>query len=300
MSGLLKEIWLPEIKQQFYASAKFLDASTDYTPFVDNNTINLAQTGIDPNVYKNYTKRPFPKMTRADLPISLVVDTYDTDTISVPSAEQVQLAYNKLQSVIKQINLKLVEKVSIDAAYGFSPKQANTANNQLVVTTTGSARTDASGFKQFTINDLISIATLFDNMLAPAEGRVLVLNPTHFQELAAQEALLFKNFANVKTGEPIDLYGMKIYKFAKTPYFNKSTLVRREQGTAAAPSTDAISSFAYLESEVFRAEGTHNMSYLPASMNPDGRSDDIGVEFRYSVGTIRSKAQIAIVSGVSS
>jgi hypothetical protein len=55
LAGLNKEIWLAEIMEKFYPDWSFLSVVRDLSMFVENNTINLAEAGVDPNVLINNT-----------------------------------------------------------------------------------------------------------------------------------------------------------------------------------------------------------------------------------------------------
>src|SRR6185437_14671098 len=59
-AGLLKEIWISALMEVYYANYTFLTRSQDMSMFVENNTINLADCGVDPNVLVNNTVYPVP------------------------------------------------------------------------------------------------------------------------------------------------------------------------------------------------------------------------------------------------
>ena len=55
LAGLNREIWLAELMEGFYADDLFLSECRDLSPFVDNDIINLAEAGVNPEVIINNT-----------------------------------------------------------------------------------------------------------------------------------------------------------------------------------------------------------------------------------------------------
>ena len=46
--------------------------------YVNNNVINLAEAGVDPDVLINNTTYPVPIQERTDTPLTLALDYFDT------------------------------------------------------------------------------------------------------------------------------------------------------------------------------------------------------------------------------
>jgi hypothetical protein len=291
-AGLLKEIWISALMEVYYANYTFLTRSQDMSMFVENNTINLADCGVDPNVLVNNTVYPVPVSERTDSPLDLPLDYFDSENTVVRNAEAVQLAYPKLESVIKQHRNALQLKCAKKASYSFGPV-SNSAFTP-VLSTSGPARGDGS--KMLTIQDVSSLQTAFDDVNAPEEGRILVLSPRHRQDIMNQDALLFKSFSNLKTGEVLQLFGFDIYWSQLTPTYNNTTGVKNAYGAAAA-GTDARSTIAYLESEVMRADGTLDMFQF--LKDPYQRGDVVGFQKRFLAMPIRNKYFAAIYDSVA-
>ena len=47
---LQKQIWTDQIMTGFYPVASFLNYAKDFSPLADNDIINMADAGFDPNV----------------------------------------------------------------------------------------------------------------------------------------------------------------------------------------------------------------------------------------------------------
>jgi hypothetical protein len=287
MAGLNKEIWISEILEKFYPDSSFMNEAKDYSAFVEYNTINLADAGVDPNVLVNNSAYPVPFAQRTDVPVALPLDTYDTEGTVVRNVEEIETAYDKMASVVAGHKSALLLRQSSKAAHAFAP--ASNGANTPVLATTGAA--DGS-FKKITLDDVLKLRAKFDGVDAPYEGRVLVLHPDHYIHLMSEDKNLFKAFTQEKPG--FNLFGFKVYTFSKTPVFNKSTGAKAGFGAAAAPSTDTISSVAFCNTEVMKAMGTVEM--FARLKDPEQRGDIIGFQQRFLALPLRNKGIGAIYS----
>lgn len=287
MAGLNKEIWIAEIMEKFYPDRSFLTEPKDMSSFVDYNTINLADAGADPEVLINNTVWPIPVSQRTDTPLALPLDTLDTTSTLVRNVEEIEAAYDKMQSVVAGHKNSLMDKASVLAAYNYAPSTDDTATP--VVGTTGAAD---GGFKKISLDDILKLRQRFDMVDAPEDSRVLVLHPSHFVDLMAEDKDMFKSFIQGKPG--FELFGFKTYSFSKTPVYNKSTGAKAALGAAAAPTTDTISSVAFLKTEVMKAIGTVEM--FATLKDPANKGDIINFQMRFSALPLRSKGLGAIYS----
>ncbi|MCX6256844.1 MAG: phage capsid protein [Bacteroidia bacterium] len=290
MPTLNKTVWTTQLMEKFYPDDSFLSYARDFSEFVNNDTIIIGEAGIDPNVLVNNDMYPINVTLRSDTPYAFVLDQFDTENTLVLNAEQVERAYNMLESHIYGHRNQLRKTVAIRAAYAFTPS-ANGANTP-VVPTTGS--TDGNGKKALTINDILNIKAVFDNNDYPTDKRVLVLHPRHVRDLLLIDLLTFKDIADLKEGKPSKFAGFNILQFSQTPTFNKSTQVRAAYGAAAVPSTDTFCSFAFYGDEMMKADGT--IQLFEKVDDPMFRGTIIGFQKRFIAAPIRLKGMGAIVS----
>jgi hypothetical protein len=254
---------------------------------VENNTINLAEVGADPNVLLNNSTYPIPFAARNDVPIALPLDTYNTEGTVVHRVEEIEAAYDKMQSVVAGHKNALLHEFAKKAAHAWAP-ESDTAETP-VIATSGDVDGD---FKKITLDDILALATRFDEMDAPEGSRVLVLHPQHLRQLTGEDKKLFKEF--IGTGQGFDLFGFKTYKHSKTPLFNKTTGEKKAYGTAAAPTTDTIASVAFVNTEVMKVQGTFDMF---ARLNdPEQAGDIINFMMRALALPLRNKGIGAIYS----
>lgn len=288
-AGLLKEIWISKLMERFYSDAGFLARSVDMTAFVENNTINLADCGVDPDVLINNTTYPITVVERTDSPIALPLDYFDTVNTVVRNAEAVQLAYPKLETVVRQHRNSLAEKCASKAAHAYAPSADGAFTP--VFAATGADR--GNGKRALLMKDVAKAQELCDKLKMPKLGRIWVLSPEHRTDLMNEDRGLFKAFTNLKQGEVLPFCGFEFYVTQLTPRFNKTTGAKVAYGAAAA-GTDTHSSFFYHEGEVMRADGTVDM--FSRMKDPEARGDLVGFQKRFLGMPIRNKFNGAVYS----
>lgn len=288
-SGLNREIWLAELMEGFYADDMFLSECRDLSPFVDNDIINLAEAGVNPDVLINNTTYPINIAERPDGALALVIDNFDTENQAVKHANLVELAYDKLASIVyghkQALRMKIMEK----AAHAIAPA-ANTEYTPLI-TTTGAD--NGNGNKKLTFEDVLRLSQAFDDAEISAEGRILILTSQHRSDLMNEDRTLFNQMMATNM-----LYDFKIYKLAskRLPRYNKTTGVKVAFGAMKVPTTDAYASIAFHKDEVGRAMGSETMFHSKAENDPTFRRDVIGFAKRAMVIPIRNKGVAAIYS----
>ena len=287
MAGLNKEIWLPEIMEGFYADDMFLSQARDMSAFVENDKINLAEAGVNPNVLINNSTYPIPVAQRGDTPISLELDTYDTENTLIRNIETAELSYDKRNSVLyghrQALRMKFMEK----AIHAFAP----TADGIYTPVLKASGNDDGTGIKEITFEDILDLENRFDEAEISSEGRVLVLSTKHKSQLKKQDLKLYKEVFD-KGGA---FGGFSIYSLAKQrmPKFDKAAGTKIAFG-AAASANDTICSVAFHKDEVMRCSGTLDM--FVDLKNPTERGDIFGFQKRGLALPIRGKGIGAIYS----
>ena len=295
-AGLLKEIWISRLMEKYYPIAPWLSRAQDFTALVENNTIHLGEIGVDPTVLINNTTYPVPFAERADVPLALSLDYYDTQGVVIRNAEQMQLAYNKLDTVIRQHGHALAKAQSAKAAWNFAPAANSTFTP--VFTTKGYPKTSyAAGARlPFSLDRIIAAEQAFDALDIPAGNRVLVLCTQHKQDLLAQDVNLFKGFTDFKNGMVGQLYGFDIYTTSQCPTYNGTTLQKNAYGAATA-GTDAVCSFFFVADEVMHARGTMDM--FSRLRDPEAKGDIVNFQQRFVALSIRNKYLGAIVDATA-
>lgn len=289
-AGVFKEIWTTQLMERFYAIGNFLSFAQDMTEFVEFNTINLADIGVDPDVLINNTAFPIPSAPRADTPLALVLDSFDTKNTIVRNIEEIETSFNKRESVIRQHRNSLMQSTSIKAAHSYTPV-SDSADTPVLATT---GPDDGNGFKRLLLEDIFRLRTAYDILEVPHEFRFLTLHPNHVQDISVQDKDLFKQFTNLAEGTVMRLSSFQILEYSQTATFNKGTGVKAAFGAAAAPATDTVSSFSFHSQEVMKVDGT--IEIFERLKDPEERGDILGFQKRFLALPTRNKFNGAIYS----
>ena len=291
--GINKEIWLSEIAENFYPAGTWMTRSRDFSPFVENDRINWAAIGTSPTVYVNRdtVANPVPIVPRSDSHRFVDLDVFDSENTPVTNVEQYELAYDKRQTILTDHKGQIWKTLQQYAAHAWAPASNSTTGP--VIGTTGAT---ADGHKRFSALDIAALKKRFDDLDFPEIGRVLLLNTDHLLDLQVQDLELYKALINLRTGQALPFAGFDIYTNGSImPVYNKSTLAKKAIGAAAAPSTDSPStSVAWVESQVFRADGSWDL--FLKERDPELRADFMGFQKRFKAATINNnRATGAIV-----
>lgn len=288
MSGLNKEVWINQVMERFYPDSSFLKYGRDMSQFVDNDKINLADAGVDPEVLINNTTYPIKVEERTDKPISIELDVFETINTVVRRMEDIELAYDKVESVIQGHRNALQAKCGMKAAHAYAP----TENTEFtpVIETTGDVAGDR---KRLCYRDIITLKEAFDGCEIPLEDRFLVLDPKHVSDLLLEDIKLFKNLTNLQEGKPFNFAGFNMLQFSKMPKYAKTNGKWVKAAFGALNGTN-FSSFAFQAKEVMKADG--NLFMYAKENDPEQRGTIIGFDKRFIALPIRNVGIGAIVS----
>lgn len=283
MAGLNKEIWIDKLKENYYSNYAWLDKVEDWSEYVENGVINFAAIGADPVIVKNNAAYPIVAAQRTDTALTVTLDYYDSTTTRVYwNREEVESAYNKLESVVKQHRSKLMQEIVTECLWNYAPAtlalgafSATGANRSVVI---GSQSTVAATMR---LQDVATIQQRWDNLDLPQEGRTLVLSPYHREDLMNQDISLFKQFTDLKAGQALPLFGIDVYVASNTPLYTKTTLAKKVYAAAADNTNDCVASVAFITSEVMKAMGEADMFYKEKAINPEQRADEVGFQQRF-------------------
>lgn len=288
-AGLNKELWLAEIMEGFYSDDMFLSECRDLSSFVENDILNLAEAGVTPDVLINNTTYPIDVNDRTDTPIALTIDRFDTENTMIQKADEVELAYDKMKSVVYGHKQALREKIMQKAIHAIAPSTNGTYTPLLAAS---GANNGEDGNKALTWSDVRKLQKRFNNAKIPSAGRIIVFTEQHLSDLESEDLDRFNRVMDKGV-----ICGFKIYTLADSdmPRYNKSTAAK--VAFAAAPAgTDVRASVAFHKDEVGRAMGSQDMFHSKAENDPIYRRDVIGFAQRAMVLPIRNKGIAAIYS----
>lgn len=272
MAGLQTEVWVAGIKENPIPDHSFVFASTDMSEYVENNKLHLAEAGIEPDVHEDYfagNENPLPVASINDIPNEVVLKTYSTDQTRHRDLQEIELQYNKRESVMKRHKNSLAKNIGRRASFAWTPADTD-AFNKVIQLGVGDSFTEA-------VIDMEAFFAEHD-----IEGTLnICLDPKHMAMIRKEDYKLYKT---IKSEKGADLYGFKIYSYSKNPLFT-SAGVKKPFG-ATMEAGDKRCSFMWVTDEVFRCFGDVQMY---ENLRDSGlQADTLSFAQRALVGKIRA------------
>jgi len=289
MATLNKQIWIRQLLEKFYPDTSFLEYVTDLSSLVDNDKINLAEAGVDPEVLVNNTTYPIAVTPRTDTPLDIELDKFETVNTLIRRPDQVERVYSQLESVLMGHRNVLRTNTAMKAAHAYAPQQ-DTPSTPVLVTT---GANDGDGNKRLTVGDILRLKRRYDDMDYPTDRRYLVLGTRHLEDLMLEDLKTFKDIADLTNGLPKRFAGFNMLQFSKNATYNRTTLQKKSFGAVAA-SSDGFCSFSFYSEEVMKADGK---LYMYSQIDdPKERATIVGFDKRFVAVPFRNKGIGAIVS----
>lgn len=288
--ALNTQVWVNQIKKNFYPEGDFILRTIDYTSFVETSKgcspkLHIPSTGIDPAVLINNNTYPISKNLREDEDNEITLDKFETENTIVRRPEALEYSFDMLESVIKQHRLTLQTATRRKAIHAIAPLKDT--KDTPVINTTGEIFGER---KRLSHIDILMLKERFDDALIPLNDRVLVLHPKHVSDLLYSDIKLFKDLTNLVDGTPFKFAGFAIYQFPYMPIYNTSNQKlpydSKDSGTFA--------SVAFQSDEVMRADGEVFM--YSRENDPEERGTIVGFDKRFICMPIRNKGIGAILS----
>lgn len=271
-----KQIWISILMEGFYPDRSFLARSVDMTPMVEYNKINLAEAGVAPDVLVDNKTFPIDTASRTDTALELPLHTFDTKNTVVRNVEEMETAYAKMESVVRQHRNTLQSKTAAYAANSWAPAETKELTPVRETVEVG----------KISFEDVLKMDAWFRSQDIDPATLVAVLNPYHLADLQLEDMKLYKAML-----ESNRLFGFSVYIFSQLPYYNQTTGKKVAFGTAAA-ATDVQCSLFYSDQEVMRADG--DIEVFAKYKDPGERGDVIGFQKRFTALPIRNKYQAVI------
>ena len=267
---LQKQVWVAGIKEQPIPNTLFVSASTDMSEYVENNTLHLAEAGIEPGVYEDYfsgNETELPTANIQDIPGQVVLRTYSTEQTRHRNLQDVELQYDKRKSIVARHKTAIIKKIAARAADAWTPSLSNGFNKILNLAANDS------------IIDAIIDLEAFYSDLDMIDNLNINLNAKHMARIKKENKVLYKEILAEGT-----LYGFKVHRYSKSPYYTAAG-VKIPFGAIPA-NTDKQCSFTWCSDEVFRCLGSTDMY---ATLGHAGlQADILSFGQRALVGNIRA------------
>ena len=266
-AGINREVWETQIQENLFKDNEFMLSMTDESEYVNFLTVHNPQAGAAPSVTKNRAKGGGPVATnlRTDTTLDWNIDEYTSDPFLITNAEEVQLSYSKMESVLYEMQMNLNQVVADNCLINIAPTGTGTfpdsSVNANILRSTGVTNNDpgnivssltyntgATGNRlNFTLFDIRAAKKFFDKQNVPSGDRHMIMSPDAADQIVSdlivtkyrQDAM---NVFDTKTGSLDTLLGFKIHiRSTVVTYNNAATPVVKAYGAGtAATDNDAI------------------------------------------------------------
>ena len=292
--AIIQEVWVKDVQNSLNQNADFLPMSTDHSAYVAFGTVHVPQSGANPTALVNPTSFPLTISTRVDTDLTYAMNQFALQPTIISNLDELQISYDKRQSVIGQQMSTLTEIIGNTVANTWS---ATGAANIIRTTgaTGGSLSTGSTGTRALVaLVDIANLAKKLDKDNVPSQGRKLLMNADMFWELftisevvrASYNGFQMANGNNtLSTGVVAQLFGFEIYKRPTVAiYDNTATPVLKAltSGYYTAATTDNLACIAWHPNYVSRALGAMTPMY-DAGDNGNGKPEYLGCIFNMAV-----------------
>ncbi len=274
--------------------ANFLEGVEDVSRHVigdmEGMTINRTYLGVHPTVLVNNTTYPIPVEALADENIPISLDKHQTTQTPVSDDDLYASIYDRIDAVNKLHVEAIIEKRYDRAAHALAPQSHTTATP--IIVTTGAD--DGTGRKKLTKTDVIAFRRLLKKF---RNGMRVVWCDDHINDILEWDENFDKQFADNKTGQISNKYGLESYSYSNNPFYTVSTKTKLSFG-ATPGVNDRQCSFAFLPKRAVKAIGKTKFYHSKSDDNPGTQTNMMNYR-HYAIAIPQvNEFRGAIVSGI--
>lgn len=175
--ALQTEVWIKDIQENLYMENDFLKYATNDSVWVNNKTVHVPQAGSAPGVEKNRSSLPASIAGRTDTELTYDISSYTTDPQVIQRFEEVQLSYDKRNSILmnmmEAIRFTFAQQILYSWAPSGATRQVRTSGSTSTLNLPNSTATGSR--KMITVADITALKQILDNDRIPKKGRVLLV-----------------------------------------------------------------------------------------------------------------------------
>lgn len=257
--AIQQEFWVNYIVGNLFKDSQFVNFCDNEDQYVLNGSVvHIPTAGATPAVVKNRSSYPASVVRRTDVDITYALDVYTTDPIHIPRAEELEVSYDKMGSVLDEHVSALGQVMGDDLLIKWL------TNPGTVLRTTGSASAEAlapsaTGTRlAMTKDELRKAAAYMDRNNIPASERYALIPSDMYQQLLTDSTLLgrdgiFGGEVDLKNGIVGTLYGFKLMKRSAVAVYDATPTLKALGAAGAA--TDNMAAICWQRNAVTKAWG---------------------------------------------
>lgn len=273
--GLQTEVWVGDIKEQPLPDTSFITKSQDLSAYVNNNTLHLAEAGVDPDVHLNYFSNnddPLPIQAIDDIPHEVVLQIWSTNQTKHNNLLEAELSYDKRASVLNRHRNALAKNMAAKTAHAWAAATNDAFNKILAIGPTDSV-----------IDALTDMQAFFRDLDLDLSTMNIILQSDHAARIRKEDKKLYKEISSEKGARISDFL---IHFYSKTPYYTSGNALK--PWGSAVTGTDKKSSIIWSEDEVFRCTG--EVKIYPTLADSGFQADLMSMAQRALNGKIRANS----------
>jgi hypothetical protein len=257
-----KENWVDYILGNIFKNNEFLSKCYREDDAVLNGTVvHIPQAGAKPVVRKNRSLLPGVAVQRTDTDVTYPLDWYTTDPTVITNAEQKEVSYEKMGSVIGEHVDTMGDTIADDVLYKWAPTVAGYILRTLgaVADNVALANGATGNRKPLTAKSLRQAQAKMNNDGVARDGRVAVIPEDMMTQLMEDTTLTgsqIQLLLDAKEGKVAKLFSFEILTRSHAGiYDNTGTPVPKAPETASA-TTDNLAVLCFQKNAVALATGT--------------------------------------------
>lgn len=299
MPANFADVWLDRVINNLTTAdqAPFLDGIAEMDVDVsqmgegtatESNVIHVPTSEFAPDILINNSTYPLALQAYTDDQVLIQLDKYQTKVVTLTDDQVLGASYDRIDNATRKTVEKLTSEKYAKAIHAIAPSATGT--NTPVITATGGATAEAApgGRLRLVYEDLVSLKDAFDAIDAPAEGRRLVLNSLHYNDLLRDRKNFGDQLVNYKTGDTAPMIaGFEIFQYINMPYFTSAN-VKKAYGSVAI-GTDKRASVAFVMENIAKKTGNTKQYFTAAADNPTTQTNQLAYRHYFIATPFQSK-----------
>lgn len=273
--GLQTEVWIADIKEQPLPDTSFIAQSQDLSEYVTNNTLHLAEAGIDPDVHLNYfseNNSELPIQSIDDIPNEILLQIWSTNQTKHNNLLEAELSYDKRASVLNRHRNALAKNMAQRTAFAWAAATNDEFNKIINLGATDSV-----------IDGLFDLQAFMRDHDLDMNNLNVLLTADHAARIRKEDKKLYKEISSEKGAMISDF---KVFFYSKTPYYTEAG--EKKPWGSAVEATDKKASIIWSSEEVFRCTG--DVEVYPTLKHSGWQADLFSMGQRALNGKIRSNS----------
>lgn len=285
MPANFAEVWLDRVINNLTTAdqAPFLDGIAEMDVDVsqmgegtitESNVIHVPTSEFAPDILINNSTYPIALQAYTDDQVIIQLDKYQTKVVTLSDDQVLGASYDRIDNATRKTVQKLTAEKFGKAIHAIAPTSTATATP--VITATGGATAEAApgGRLRLVYEDLVSLKEAFDLAGAPVEGRRLVLNSNHYNDLLRDRKNFGDQLVNYRTGDVAPtIAGFEIFQYVNMPYFTAAN-VKKAYGSVPG-GTDKKASIAFVTENIAKKTGNTKQYFTAAADNPTTQTNQL-------------------------